>query len=54
MKERRAVMIDTIVLRLHRVRKYRNVLRIMDQFNTKGFSTPLGKISGSELKCNKR
>ena len=42
-------MVDTIVLRLHDVRKHRNVIKSLDQCNTKGWTTSMGKVDKKDL-----
>lgn len=42
-------MIDTLVLRIHNIRKYRSVLKTLDQFNNKGYTTQTAKVDGKEI-----
>lgn len=42
-------MIDTIVLRIHGVKRYRNILKSLDQLNTKGFTTSIAHVKGKDI-----
>src|SRR4051812_44971312 len=42
-------MIDTIILRLHGVRKHRSVIKSLDLLNTKGYTTSQGKVNPKEV-----
>ena len=42
-------MIDTLILRIHRIRKYRSILKSLDPADTKGFTTQTAKVDGKEF-----
>ena len=43
-------MLDTVVLRIHGVKKYRTIVKTIDQLNEKGYSIQSGKVDGKELR----
>jgi hypothetical protein len=42
-------MIDTVILRIHDVRKYRSILKTLDPADSKGYSTQSGKVNAAEI-----
>jgi len=42
-------MIDTIVLRLHDLLKYENLIKNLDRLNTQGYQTETGKVDSGEI-----
>jgi hypothetical protein len=42
-------MIDTLILRIHDIRKYRSILKTLDPTSTKGYTTSTGKVDGGEI-----
>jgi hypothetical protein len=42
-------MIDTIILRIHGVRKYRSIEKTLDPTGTNGYTTSAGKVDGKEI-----
>jgi hypothetical protein len=47
-------MIDTLILRIHDVRKYRNLVKSLDIHNVKGFTTESAKVNGEDLDMLRR
>lgn len=42
-------MIDTIILRIHGTRKYRSIIKTLDNCDSKGFTTKTGKVDKAEM-----
>ncbi len=42
-------MIDTVILRIHGTRKYRNLIRGMDMLNNKGYTTENATVNGKDI-----
>ena len=43
-------MIDTVVLRIHDVKKYRSIVKTIDLLNKKGHTTQSAKVDGKEFR----
>src|SRR5215204_2775726 len=43
-------MIDTVILRIHGVKKYRSIIKTLDLLSNKGFTTTSAKVDGKELR----